>query len=94
MRRPIKDLVKDLTWQKVRESLLGKWAEHPEECCKVLRRFMGDIHSTSNEKLRILMNYLTGTGFRTGRISHPCITKLRSEISVEIRRRKMTGKWE
>jgi hypothetical protein len=39
-------------------------------------------------KLWIVGNYLVGTGFRTGRIKHPCITDLRKRVFAEIRRRK------
>jgi hypothetical protein len=37
------------------------------------------------------MNYLTGTGFRTGRIKHPCISKIRASISAEMKRRKFSS---
>ena len=94
MRKPIRELVKDSSWQKVREGLVGQWSEHPEDCCRKLRQWASSIGSASNEKLRILMNYLTGTGFRTGKISHDCITKLRGEISAEITKRKTTNRWE
>ncbi len=89
----ISNLVKDPVWQKVRESLLGKWTEEPEKNCKKLREYLGSLSSTKKEKLRIVMNYLTGTGFRTGNIKHPCIQKLRTEISLEIKIRKAKGNW-
>lgn len=87
--KPIRELVKDPEWQKVRQGLLGKWKEEPEWCCAQLSRYLGS--NPSNEKLKIVMNYLTGTGFRTGRIKHPCITKIRSQISMEIKKRKAKG---
>jgi len=90
--KPVRELVKDPEWQKVRKSLLGQWKEKPEWCCAQLKRYLGS--NPPNEKLKIVMNYLTGTGFRTGRISHPCITKIRSQISMEIKKRKAKGTYK
>ena len=56
------------------------------------QKFLGSLRNTSDEKLRIVMNYLTGTGFRTGRIKHSCISNLRGQISAEIKRRKFAKK--
>lgn len=84
----ISKLVKDADWQDIRKSLLGQWSNNPEWCCKQLRDYLGDISSTSTDKLRIVMNYLTGTGFRTGTIKHQCIQDLRDEISKEMKKRK------
>jgi len=91
MNTPIKELVKDPEWQKVRKSLVGQWKKKPEWCCKQLRKYLGPINKTSIDKLRIVMNYLTGSGFRMGKITHPCITKLRTEVSVEMKKRKAKG---
>jgi hypothetical protein len=90
--KPVKDLVKDPAWQKVRESLLGQWKERPEWCCAQLRNYLGS--NPSNEKLRIVMNYVTGTGFRMGKISHPCITKIKSQVSMEMKKRKAKGTYK
>ena len=92
-REHIRDLVKDPEWQKIRGSLLGKWKEEPEWCCSQLRKYLGSISSVHNKKIRIVMNYLTGTGFRTGTITHPCITKLRTQLSSEIKRRRAKKTW-
>jgi hypothetical protein len=92
-RRPINEIVKDPRWQKVRESLLGQWAKRPQWCCQQLSNYLGPLSSASNDELRIVMNYLVGSGFRTGKIKHPCITSLRSRISSEIASRKVNGKW-
>jgi len=86
-------LVKSPEWQAVRKSLLGKWKEDPEWCCARLRKYLGPISSTSNDKIRVVMNYLTGTGFRTGKIKHTCITKLRLELSMERKKRQAKGTW-
>jgi len=86
--KKISDLVKRKDWQDLRESLKGHWSEHPEDCIRKLRSWLGNIKTTEEDKLRIVMNYLVGSGFRLGRIKHPSIQKLRTEISVELRRRK------
>lgn len=92
-RKPVRELVKNQEWQKVRKDLIGKWKSDPIGCCKKLRSFLGSVKSANNDKLRIVMNYLTGTAFRTGRVKHPCITTLRGNISMEMGMRKKSGKW-
>ena len=84
----IKDLVKNQEWQKVRESLLGKWNKEPEWCCNKLTEFLGPLSKTTDDKLRIIMNYLTGSGFRSGKIKASCAKNLRSLVSVEMKDRK------
>lgn len=90
---PIREIVKKEEWQKVRQSLLGKWMKDPEWCCKQLRNYLGNIKRTSYTDLRIVMNYLTGSFFRT-RKNHQCVIKLRAEISIEMRKRKAKGEWK
>ena len=90
----IRDIVKDKAWQKIRESLLGKWKSEPEWCCQQLRQYLGPIEKATVTQLRIMMNYLTGTGFRMGKISHPCIVALRLEVSMEMKKRKAKGEWQ
>jgi hypothetical protein len=90
---PKNKLVRDDTWQAVRKSLLGQWKEHPEQCCSKLRIYLGAISTTDNDKIRVVMNYLVGTGFRTGTIKHPCISALRTQMSSETKKRKAQGKW-
>jgi len=87
-KKPIRDVVKRSDWQKLRESFKGTWMKTPEANCKKLRAFLGNIKFTEDDKLRIVMNYLTGTGFRTGRIKHKCIQSIRDDVSAEIKRRK------
>jgi hypothetical protein len=67
---------------------LSNWKEKPEWCCQQLRIYLGPLSTTSYDKLRIVSNYLTGTGFRLGKIKPPCVIKLRGEISAEIKKRK------
>jgi CRISPR/Cas system-associated protein Csm6 len=90
---PKNKLVRSEEWQKVRKSLLGKWKEKPEWCCAQLRKYLGSVSSASKDKLKVVMNYLTGSGFRTGKIKHPCVTKLRTEISMERKKRVAKGNW-
>jgi hypothetical protein len=90
---PVRDIVKNDEWQAVRKSLLGQWKKRPEWCCSQLRKYIGNYSSAHNEKIRIVMNYLTGTGFRTGTIKHPCITSIRAKLSMEIKKRKAKGTW-
>jgi len=90
---PIKEIVKDPQWQEVRKSLLNSWMSRPDWCCLQLRKYLGSISKASVTKLRIVFNYVTGTGFRIGAISHQCITKLKAEISMEIKKRKAKDQW-
>jgi len=90
---PKNKLVGTPEWEKIRKSLLGQWKEKPEWCCSQLREFLGSISNTSNDKIKVIMNYLTGTGFRTGRIKHVCISVLRAQMSSEIARRKAKKEW-
>ena len=81
-------------WQTVRKSLLGQWKSRPTWCCGKLRKYLGSISSTPNSKLKIVMNYLTGSGFRMGKIKHECITNLRTQISMQIKVRKAKKEWD
>lgn len=88
---PINQLVKREDWQALRKSFLGKWKTKPKENIQKLRDWLGNIQNTEYEKLRIVMNYLTGSGFRTGKIKDSDIQELRNDISKEMRRRKAKG---
>lgn len=85
----MKDSVQDREWQQIRQSLLGKWKNDPIGNCKILRNYLGRISECNEKKLRIVMNYLTGSGFRMGKIKHSCIQSLRNDISKELKRRKL-----
>lgn len=86
-------LVRSPEWQAVRKSLLGQWKERPEWCCAQLRKYLGNISTTSKDKIKVVMNYLTGSGFRTGKIKHPCISKLRLLLSMERKKRVAKKEW-
>jgi hypothetical protein len=88
IKKPIREIVKDPSWQKVRKRLVGRWKENPQWCVSQLRSYLGPIDEASEDQLRIVMNYLTGSGFRTGRIKHPDIQKLRDDVSKEMKSRK------
>ena len=92
-KNPRNKLVNDPKWQAVRKSLLGKWKDKPTWCCSQLKKYLGSVSSTSNDKIKVVQNYLTGTGFRTGRIKHSCITALRTQMSSEIKIRKAQKRW-
>ena len=90
---PRNKLVGTAPWENVRKSLLGQWKDRPEWCCTQLKKYLGNVSTTSNDRIKVVMNYLTGTGFRTGRIKHTCISKLRTQMSSEIRKRKAQKQW-
>jgi hypothetical protein len=92
-KNPKNKLVNDPGWQRVRKSLLGKWKENPTWCCSQLRKYLGSISGASKDKIKVVMNYLVGSGFRMGKIKHPCITKLRTQLSMERKKRKANKSW-
>ncbi len=92
--KPKNILVHSKEWQKVRKSLLGQWKIRPEWCCDQLRRYLGyTLQRTHKEKIKVVYNYLRGSGFRIGKISHVCIAALRLQLSSEIKRRKAMDQW-
>lgn len=86
-------LVQSSDWQKVRKSLLGQWKQRPDWCCAQLRKYLGSISGANNDKIKVVMNYLVGTGFRTGKIKPSCVIRLRTQLSMEIKKRKAKGSW-
>ena len=92
-KEPKNVLVKSKEWQDLRKSLLGTWKKDPYSSCDKLRKYLGPLNKTTNDKIKVVMNYLTGTGFRTGKIKHPCITMIRAQLSSEIKRRKAKKQW-
>ena len=91
---PVNKLVRCPIWQALRVSLLGKWMKEPEWAVSRLVEYLGPIETTSIDKMKVVKNYLTGTGFRTGTIKHPLISDLRSQLSAERMRRVERGEWE
>jgi DNA-directed RNA polymerase beta subunit len=88
---PIPELVKRNDWQNIRKDLVGTWNKNPKENIKILRKWIGDFKNNDLDKLRIVMNYLTGTAFRIGKITHPDIQKLRDDISKSMKDVKNAG---
>jgi len=74
----IQEVVNDEEWQELRKSFVNTWKKTPEENIKKLRDYLGGMEDPL--KLRRVHNYLTGSGFRIGVISHPEITKLLEEV--------------
>jgi len=79
---------------KLREELVGQWIEHPTESIQRLKEFLGNTKEVDNRKLRIIENYLTGSGFRSGNIKHPEIDKLLEDVKNEIKYRRENNKWD
>lgn len=77
----IKDVVNDPEWQSLRKSLVGTWKNSPVENIQRLRLYGGDL--TDPLRLRRLLNYLTGSGFRLGNIRHSAITVFLSEVRIK-----------
>jgi hypothetical protein len=71
-------VVKDAKWQKLREELKGSWTKTPDENCKKLRAYVGDMKNV--RKVRQVQNYLTGTYFRTHK-NPSCAVTLRKQLS-------------
>ena len=87
---PISEIVKDVTWQNVRKSLVGQWRDKKSWAISKLKSFLGNISATTPlYKLRIVGNYLVSTGFRTGRIKSPEIQALRTLVFKELRNRRV-----
>ena len=78
--RNIKDVVNREDWQTLRRTFIGTWKKTPTDNVLKLRTFLGVITSPTDEKLRIVHNYLTDSGFRIGMISHSQITELLNEV--------------
>lgn len=75
----IRQVVNDKTWQKIREDFVGTWKETPAKNVKRLRQYLGK-KPWNPMRVRRVLNYLTGSAFRIGRISHPDITALLTSI--------------
>ena len=85
-------LVKDSAWVKLRPTFNKQWSTRPEWCCSKLKKYMGSVSSTTDNKLGIVMEYLSGSGFSEGRITVPCIKELFADVSTEVENRKKKKK--
>lgn len=77
-RMDIKSVVNEPKWQKLRSGLVGTWKTNAKKNVELLRTYLGD--KTDPFKVRRVMNYLTGSAFRIGVISHDSIDKLLREL--------------
>jgi len=81
--KDIREVVKRNDWQELRKTFIGTWKTRPNINTAVLRNWLGPIQSAEDDKLRIIHNYLTGSGFRIGVIKHPGIDELLNEVRYE-----------
>jgi hypothetical protein len=82
----IQEIVNDPEWQIIRRSFLGTWKHTPAANCQILRTYLQDFSDPL--RVRRVLNYLTGSAFRFGRIRHLEIDRL----LLEIRERKQHEK--
>lgn len=80
----IREVVKDQEWQAIRRSFLLTWKRKPVENCAVLREYL-DRDPSNALKIRRVLNYLTGSAFRIGTISHPSIDELLRDVRLRWR---------
>lgn len=78
----IQQIVDDPEWQALRGSFVGTWKKTPTENVTRLREYLGPM--TEWIRLRRVLNYLTGSGFRMKVIDHPEIDKLLNEVRTKI----------
>jgi len=90
----IKDIVSLPEWQTLRAYFVGKWKSQPDKNLKMLKIFAGNLKKLSNRRLRIVQNYVTGSGFRIGKISSPDILIFVEDVRNEVKARKNDGRWQ
>ena len=80
--KDLKSIVADPEWQALRQSLLGTWRNDAANSVLRLRDYLGLVSDRNDPKFIRVYNYLTGTGFRSGWISHPAIDLFLGELRV------------
>lgn len=65
-------------WRALRDGLAGGWRRDPTGNAARLRAFVGD--GTDGRRVRVVLAYLAGAAFRSGRLSHPEIDRLFAEV--------------
>jgi len=80
--KSLKQIVNDPTWQTLRKSFIGTWQEHAAANVKRLRDYLGE--NPNYAKLRRVLNYITGSGFRSKTITHPSIDSLRESVKKKL----------
>lgn len=76
--KDIRIIVAEDKWQNIRHYLVGTWNETPIENVKILEEYLGD--GADPIRVRQLLNYVTGSGFRIGIISHSEISVFRDKV--------------
>jgi len=71
----IRKVVDDPEWQALRKSFLGTWKHTPAENVVALWDYI-QVDPSDPARWRRVHNYVTGTAFRLGTISHPDIDEL------------------
>lgn len=74
----IRLVVADPQWQALRASLVGTWRRTPAGNVALLAAYLGD--GSDSLKVRRVLNYLTGSAFRTGAVSHPDVDALLARV--------------
>ncbi len=76
----IQQIVADSDWQRLRNILLtaGGWRDQEEKFVTELRIYLGDFKDPF--KRRRVLNYLTGSAFRSRTITHAAIEKLLNQL--------------
>jgi hypothetical protein len=74
----IRAVVADKGWQALRVSFLGRWKGEGEKCLAELRAYLDDLADPA--RVRRGLNYLTGSGFRSGAINPPGRARLLTEL--------------
>lgn len=80
----ISEIVRDPEWQALRISMIGTWMSQSRENVDRLNRYLGD--GKDPLKVRRVLNYITGSGFRSGKISSRLITQFREYVRYLHRR--------
>lgn len=80
MTSEIQRIVADPLWQSIRRRFVGTWKKIPEHNVAVLRSYLYATSPVDYLRFRRVYNYLTGSAFRIGVISHPDIDVLLGEL--------------
>lgn len=76
----IRDVVKDERWQRIRGAFVGTWKKTPVGNVQELREYLYETDPVEYLRFRRVYNYLTGSAFRIGVISHPDIDIFLDEV--------------